>query len=69
MTAATEPVGESQVFPRPHMETLFKDRYVVSGSGNYIAKWFKDPAHVSSIIANKLIWLWTFAENRKPWLE
>ncbi len=33
MTAATEPVGVSQVFPRPPMETLFKDRYFVSRSG------------------------------------
>ena len=32
MTAATEPVDVSQVFPRPPMETLFKDRYFVSGS-------------------------------------
>ena len=33
MTAATEPVGVSKVFPRPPMETLSKDRYFVSGSG------------------------------------
>ncbi len=32
----------NDVFPRPPIETLFKDRYFVSGSG--IAKWFKDPA-------------------------
>ncbi len=42
MTAATEPVGVSQVFLRPPMETLFKDLYFVSGS--CIAKSFKDPA-------------------------
>ncbi len=38
MTAATEPVGVSQVIRRQPMETLFKDRYFVSGSG--IAKLF-----------------------------
>ncbi len=53
MTAATEPVGVFQVFPRPPMEILFKDRYfesgsgVGSGSGSGIAKWFKDPAQDS----------------------
>ena len=40
MTAATEPLGVSQEFPRPPMETLFKNRNFVSG----IAKLFKDPA-------------------------
>ena len=42
MTAATELAGVSQVFLRLPMETLFKDRYFVSGSG--IAKLFKDQA-------------------------
>ncbi len=32
MTAATEPAGVSKVFPRQTMETLFKDRYFMSGS-------------------------------------
>ncbi len=27
MTAATNPVGVSEVFPRPSMKTLTKDRY------------------------------------------
>ncbi len=48
MTAAAEPMGVSQVFPRTPMETLFKDRYFVSGSdigsGSGIEKLFKDPA-------------------------
>ena len=35
MIAATEPVGVSQVFPRPQMETLFNDRYFVTGSGSF----------------------------------
>ncbi len=47
MTAATEPVGVSQVFPRPPIESLFKDRYFVSGcgigSGRDITKWFNVP--------------------------
>ncbi len=33
MTAASEPVGVSQVLHIPSIETLFKDRYIVSGSG------------------------------------
>ena len=33
MTAATEPVGVSKVFPRSPIESLSKDRYFVSGSG------------------------------------
>ena len=44
MTAATEPFGVFQVFPRPPMETIFIDRYFVSGSG--IGKCFKDSALV-----------------------
>ena len=48
MTAAIEPVGVFQVFPTPPMETLFKDRYFVSGSG--IAKRLKDPALVKHYI-------------------
>ena len=53
MTAANEAVGVSKVFPKPPMETLFKDRYFVSdsciGSGSGIAKWFKDPALVYNL--------------------
>ncbi len=37
MTAATEPVGASQVFPRTPMETLFKERYFVSGMTSAVA--------------------------------
>ncbi len=33
MIAATGPVGVSQVFPKEPMDTLFKDRYFVSGNG------------------------------------
>ena len=48
MTAATKPMGVSELFPRPPMETLFKDRYFVSGSSigsdKGIAKWFQDQA-------------------------
>ena len=58
MTAATEPVGVSQVFRRPPMETLFKDRYFVSGSG--IAKLFKDPAKVKK--------KYTFFNLSKRWI-
>ncbi len=43
MTVASKPMGVSQVFLRPPIETLFKDRYFVSGSG--IVIWFKDQAH------------------------
>ncbi len=42
MTAAIKPVGVSQVFSRPPMETQSKDRYFVSGSS--MAKCLKDPA-------------------------
>ncbi len=42
MTAATEPMGVSQVFPRLPIDTLFEDRYHVSyggiGIGNSIEK-------------------------------
>ena len=43
MTAATEQMGISKVFPRQPMEILFKDRYFVSDSGSDITK---DPALV-----------------------
>ncbi len=50
MTAATELVGVSQVFPGPPMESLSKDRYFMSGSGignvSGIAEWFKNSANV-----------------------
>ena len=43
----TEPVDASQAFPRPTMETLFKDHYFESGSGigtgSDIERLFKDP--------------------------
>ncbi len=50
MTA--KPVGVSQVFPRSPIETLFNDRYFVSGSG--IAKWNKDSALITEIVAEFL---------------
>ena len=53
MTAANEPVGVSQVFLRPPIETLFKDRYFVIGSGigGGTTKLYKDLALV--ILFNK----------------
>ncbi len=32
MTATTEPVGVPQVFPKPPMETLFKERFFVASA-------------------------------------
>ncbi len=61
-------MGVSRVFPRPPMETIFKDPYFVSGSGignssgigsgSDIAKLFKDPALVIPIFS------FVFKDNR-----
>ncbi len=66
MTAATEPLGVSQVFPRPSMEIFFKDRYIVSGSAMTAAM-----AAASAVASqNDLkIQLWFFVNLTTKWTK
>ena len=61
MTAATEQVVVSQVFPRPPMETIFKDSCFVSGSG--IAKDLK--IQLLTMKTNQSVYLFLLANSLK----